>query len=82
MGWGSVTGFRFLNAVPLNQTSQDELQVNFLEHWEVETRGGEVIVLNRFSWVTDLVITPDNAMEVSDHRLCRWSLTLPLLKRI
>ena len=56
--------FRFLNAVPLNKTSQDELQVNFLEHWEVETRGGEMIVLNRFSWVTDLVITPDNAMEI------------------
>ena len=48
--------FRFINTVPLNKTSQDELRVNFLEHWEVETRGEEVVVLNRFSWVTDLEI--------------------------
>ena len=66
--------FRFLNSVPLNKTSQDELRVNFLEHWEVETKGEEVIVLNRFSWVTDLEITPDNAMEIMRCGRARWRI--------
>jgi hypothetical protein len=66
--------FRFLNAVPLNKTSQDELRVNFLEHWEVETKGEEVIVLNRFSWVSDLEITPDNAMEIMRCGRARWRI--------
>ena len=66
--------FRFLNAVPPNQASEDELRVNFLEHWEVETRGEEVIVRNRFSWVTDLTITPDNAMEIMRCGRARWRI--------
>ena len=66
--------FRFINSVPLNKTSQDELRVNFLEHWEVETKGEEVIVLNRFSWVTDLEITPDNAMEIMRCGRARWRI--------
>ena len=66
--------FRFLNAVPLNKASEDELRVNFLEHWEVETRGEEVIVRNRFSWVTDLIITPDNAMEIMRCGRARWRI--------
>jgi hypothetical protein len=66
--------FRFLNAVPLNKTSQDELRVNFLEHWEVKTKGEEVIVLNRFSWVSDLEITPDNAMEIMRCGRARWRI--------
>jgi len=66
--------FRFINSVPLNKTSQDELRVNFLEHWEVETKGEEVIVLNRFSWVSDLEITPDNAMEIMRCGRARWRI--------
>ena len=66
--------FRFLNAVPLNKASEDELRVNFLEHWEVETSGEEVIVRNRFSWVTDLTITPDNAMEIMRCGRARWRI--------
>jgi hypothetical protein len=66
--------FRFINSVPLNKTSQDELRVNFLEHWEVETRCEEVFVLNRFSWVTDLAITPDNAMEIMRCGRARWRI--------
>ena len=66
--------FRFLNAVPLNKASEDELRVNFLEHWEVETRGEEVKVRNRFSWVTDLTITPDNAMEIMRCGRARWRI--------
>jgi hypothetical protein len=40
--------FRFINSVPLNKASQDELRVNFLEYWEVETSGEEVAIRNQF----------------------------------
>jgi hypothetical protein len=66
--------FRFINSVPLNKTSRDELRVNFLEHWEVETRGEEVIVLGRFSWVTDFEITPANAMAIMRCGRARWRI--------
>ena len=66
--------FRFINAVPLNKASEKELQVNFLEHWEVETRGEEVIVRNRFSRVTDFEITPDNVMEIMRCGRARWRI--------
>ena len=66
--------FRFINDVALNKSSQDELRVNFLEHWEVETRGKEVVTLNRFSWVTDLEITPDNVMEIMRCGRARWRI--------
>lgn len=66
--------FRFINSVPLNKVSQDELRVNFLEHWEVETKDGEVKVCNRFSWVTDLEITPDNVMEIMRCGRARWRI--------
>lgn len=57
--------YRFLNDVPLNQASQEELRVNFLEYWEVEGREGEEPrILKHFSWVTDLVITSDNVAEL------------------
>jgi len=66
--------FRFINSVPLNKTSQDELRVNFLEYWEVETKDKEVVILNRFSWVTDLEITPDNIMEIMRCGRARWRI--------
>lgn len=66
--------FRFINSVPLNKASEGELQVNFLEHWEVETKGGEMMVRNRFSWVTDLEITPDNVMEIMRCGRARWRI--------
>ena len=47
---------------------------NFLEHGEVETKGEEVIVRNRFRWVSDLEITPDNAMEIMRCGRARWRI--------
>lgn len=66
--------FRCINSVPLNKTSQDELRVNFLEHWEVVTKGEEVVILNRFSWVTDFEITADNVMEIMRCGRARWRI--------
>ncbi len=66
--------FRFVNGVPLNKVSQEELRVNFLEYWEVETIDGKAFVRNRFSWVTDLEITPDNVMEIMRCGRARWRI--------
>ncbi len=66
--------FRFINAVPLNKTSQDDLQINFLEYWEVETKGEETVILKRFSWVTDLEITLDNVTEIMRCGRARWRI--------
>lgn len=66
--------FRFINSVPLNKTSQGELQVNFLEYWEAQTNGKEVVVRNHFTWVTDLEITPDNVMEMMRCGRARWRI--------
>lgn len=67
--------FRFINGVPLNRTSQSELQVNFLEYWEVESRDGEEPkIRKRFSWVTDLPITKENAQEIMRGGRARWRI--------
>jgi hypothetical protein len=66
--------FRFVNKVALNKASQDELTVNFLEYWEVETKGEETITRNHFSWVTDLDLTPDTVMEVMRCGRARWRI--------
>jgi len=66
--------FRFINSVPLNKVSQDELLVNFLEYWEVDTTGGEISTRKRFSWVTDIEITPDNVMELMRCGRARWRI--------
>ena len=51
--------FRFVNQAPLNGSRQD-LLVNFLEYWQVDKNNR----VTRFSWVTDLTITPENAWEI------------------
>ncbi|MFZ5501002.1 MAG: transposase, partial [Candidatus Micrarchaeota archaeon] len=50
--------FHWINDVPLNQASQKDLRVNFLEYWETEDQAdGTPLVTQRFSWVTDIPIT-------------------------
>lgn len=66
--------FRFINSVPLNKASQDELRVNFLEYWETEASGEKIALRNRFSWVTDFEITPGNVMEIMRSGRARWRI--------
>lgn len=63
--------FRFLNNVPLNKSSQDKVRVNFLEYWETDTAGN---IMKRFSWVTDLEITRDNAYDIMRAGRARWRI--------
>ena len=67
--------FRFINSVPLNQGSGKDLLVNFLEYWEVEDREHEEPkILKRFSWVTDITITRENAEEIMRGGRARWRI--------
>lgn len=61
--------FRFLNQVPLNQSNQD-LLVNFLEYWQVDKNGK----ISKFSWVTDLTITKENAFDIMRAGRARWKI--------
>ncbi len=63
--------FRFLNNVPLNKSSEDSLRVNFLEYWETDNAGN---IRNRFSWVTDISISRDNAYEIMRAGRSRWRI--------
>lgn len=67
---GSLTHrFRYLNQVALNASHQD-LLVNFLEYWEVQQDG----TTQHFSWVTDLLITRDNAYTLMRGGRARWKI--------
>ena len=61
--------FRYLNGVPLNDTHFD-LEVNFLEYWEKRPNGRK----QRFSWVTDLPINEENAMQLMRAGRARWKI--------
>ena len=60
--------FRFVNDLPLNKSRQD-LRVNFLEYWQ-NTRKGTL----RFSWITDFVITRENAYTLMRAGRARWKI--------
>jgi len=67
--------FRFINGVPLNQASQAELRVNFLEYWEVaDQEGEEPRIIKHFSWVTDIPLTKENAREIMRGGRARWRI--------
>ena len=61
--------FRYLNGVPLNDTHFD-LEVNFLEYWEKRPNGKK----QHFSWVTDLPINEENAMQLMRAGRARWKI--------
>ncbi len=66
---GVIHRFRYLNKAPLNDTNF-ELEVNFLEYWEVKPNGKTT----HFSWVTDLSITRDNLMPLMRAARARWKV--------
>ncbi len=61
---------RFVNQLPLNRSNAD-LVVNFLQYTEYSSNGS---ILKRFSWVTDLTITPDNAHLLVRGGRSRWKI--------
>jgi hypothetical protein len=65
---GVIHRFRFVNALPLNQSHPD-LLVNFLEYWEVH----EDKVLH-FSWITDFELSEVNLFAIMRGGRARWKI--------
>ncbi len=66
---GTSHRFRYLNGVPLNDANFD-LEVNFFEYWGTTSKGKVI----HFSWVTDILITPANLMELMQGARARWKI--------
>ena len=60
----------FAHDLPLNKSSAD-LLVNFLQYTEYASDGS---IRKRFSWVTDLTITRDNARDLVRAGRARWKI--------
>ncbi len=65
---GVTQRFRWLNAAPLNASNTD-VRVNFLEYWEIQ--GNQV---QHFTWITDFVITQQNAPTLMQGGRARWKI--------
>jgi hypothetical protein len=61
---------RFVHDLPLNKANED-LRVNFLQYVEYDAEG---VMRLKFSWVTDLVITTDNARHLTRGGRSRWKV--------
>ena len=61
---------RFAHDLPLNKSNAD-LLVNFLQYTEVAADGS---IRKRFSWVTDLTITRENARHLVRGGRARWKI--------
>ena len=59
----------FLNDVPLNESNQD-VRVNFLQYGEFYANGEE----RKWSWITDLQISRQNAGCLVKGGRCRWKI--------
>lgn len=62
--------FSFINGVPLNKSNQD-MVVNFIEYWEVNTQTGK---FNHFCWVTDFTVTEENMFKIMRGGRARWKI--------
>lgn len=61
---------RYVNNVPLNDSHTD-FKVNFIEYWEFDANG-KTIYHN--SWVTDILITQENAYKIVRGGRTRWKI--------
>lgn len=61
---------RFYNGVPLHDTYHD-FEVNFID---CITRDKKGKIRGRFSWITDIFISPENVYELSRGGRARWKM--------
>lgn len=66
---GITQGCRFSNSLSLNDSHKD-LLVNLMEFWEVDAKGKKT----EWSWITNLTITPENALEIAAIGRSRWGI--------
>lgn len=68
---GRLSALQFANGLILNGQNQN-LSVNYLEYMEVDPNTAEVIYFN--SWITDLPISEENALELVTVARTRWKI--------
>ncbi len=69
-GQGTTHKFKFINDVPLNEAIEKTCRVNFLEYWEITSKGKE----QHFSWVTDQLTTQENVFNIMKGGRARWQI--------
>lgn len=75
---GTNHRFEYVNNAPLNESNED-LKVNFLEHWETKPNGKIV----HHTWVTNIFLTRNNVFRIMRGGRTRWKVeneTLNTLK--
>jgi hypothetical protein len=74
LSWQTADGgsieVEYVHNLPLNASNPD-LLVNFLQYAEYDADGH---TRKRFSWVTDLTITPQNALPLARGGRARWKI--------
>ena len=66
-----ICAIRFANDLIINGQNQD-LKVNYFEYWEVHPQSADLIFFN--SWITDLTVTEQNAVELVAVGRTRWKI--------
>lgn len=66
---GTQHEFHAYTNVPLNDANYD-YRVNVLEYWEIKKDGRK----QHFSWVTKLVLTPENVYQIMRAGRSRWKI--------
>ncbi len=66
---GFLRGYRIAHGIPLNDTHPD-LLVNSLDYWEVGSDGVE----HNWHWITNLMITRQNAYDIMRAGRSRWRI--------
>ena len=65
-----ILEFKFYNKIPLNESNHD-LEVNFID-CVVKNLNGKII--GHFSWITDIVVTKENVLQLSRGGRARWKI--------
>ena len=68
---GKTCTLRYVNHLILNGQHQD-LKVNYFEYEEIDHQTGDTIFFS--SWITDILITPENCKELVAVARCRWKI--------
>jgi len=66
----NMHSYRWINGISLNQSS--DIRVNFIEYELYNSKKGKVTYKN--TWVTDLIISPDNVAKIVLGGRARWKI--------
>jgi hypothetical protein len=69
--------YRYINGAPLNK-SHDDFKVNFMQYWETNKKGYK----QYFAWVTDIIITNENAYQIMRGGRANWKIENPIFNTL